>query len=218
MNSADTMLAAMTNAGLLARGVACGVIIAAPVGPVNVLCVQRTITKGWRSGLLSGLGSALADTIYGAVAGFSISFVIAFLISEVFWIRLFGGIVLIGLGVLYYFRSPASVQQRPPEETGHSDYVSTFFLTLTNPTTVLSFLAVLAALGLGHQRAWWLTFLVVFGIFIGSMVWWFILTGVVNRVRDRISGRTMLWVNRAGGLAIGTFGLITLTLSLASWR
>jgi len=212
------MLAAMTNAGLLARGVACGVIIAAPVGPVNVLCVQRTITKGWRSGLLSGLGSALADTIYGAVAGFSISFVIAFLISEVFWIRLFGGIVLIGLGVLYYFRSPASVQQRPPEETGHSDYVSTFFLTLTNPTTVLSFLAVLAALGLGHQRAWWLTFLVVFGIFIGSMVWWFILTGVVNRVRDRISGRTMLWVNRAGGLAIGTFGLITLTLSLASWR
>src|SRR4051794_35506188 len=95
---------------LLIRGLAAGLIITAPVGPVNVLCVQRTITKGWRSGLFSGLGSAAADTIYPAIAGFSISFIIQFLLREIFWIRLFGGILLIGLGVWYYFRQPQHLE------------------------------------------------------------------------------------------------------------
>src|SRR5690348_7295082 len=92
------------------RGLAAGFIIAAPVGPVNVLCIQRTIEKGWRSGVLSGFGAALADTLYGAVAGFSITLVIQFLIREEFWIRLVGGIVLIGIGVVYYCKPPESLK------------------------------------------------------------------------------------------------------------
>ena len=203
----------MTSIDLLLRGTLCGVIIAAPVGPVNVLCVHRTIVKGWRSGLLSGLGSALADTIYGAIAGFSISFVIAFLIREQFRIRFYGGIVLIGIGVWYYFRRPQALKVVKTDESGRADYVSTFFLTATNPTTVLSFLAVLAALGLAQQREWWLTWFIVLGIFCGSMLWWLFLTGMVNRLRDRFSDRSLVWINRAGGLAIGAFGVITLLLS-----
>ena len=87
------------------RGVAAGLIIAAPVGPVNVLCIRRSLEKGWRSGILSGLGAATVDALYGGVAGFSISLVIQFLIREQFWLRLIGGILLIGVGVVYYLKA-----------------------------------------------------------------------------------------------------------------
>jgi threonine/homoserine/homoserine lactone efflux protein len=198
---------------LLLRGLIAGLIITAPVGPVNVLCVQRTITKGWRSGLFSGLGSALADTIYAAIAGFSISLVIQFLLRELFWIRFFGGILLILLGVWYYFRPPKPTGEKKEGETDGADSASTFLLTLTNPTTILSFLAVLAFLGLGSSRPWYLTLLMVGGIFCGAMLWWLILTGIANRLRDRFTDRAMVWMNRIGGLAIGTFGVITLLAS-----
>ena len=203
---------AMTTIELLIRGTICGLIIAAPVGPVNVLCAQRTIEKGWRSGVLSGLGSAIADTIYGAIAGFSVSFVIAFLIREQFWIRSVGGFLLIGIGVLYYFRKPKSLKEQT-QESGHSDWVTTFLLTLTNPTTVLSFMAVQAVLGLAQRREWYLTLLVVAGIFCGSMLWWIILGAIINRLRNRFNDRAVLWMNRVGGIAIGLFGVITLALS-----
>jgi threonine/homoserine/homoserine lactone efflux protein len=207
----------MTAIELLVRGTVCGVIIAAPVGPVNVLCVQRTIAGGWRSGVVSGFGSALADTIYGAIAAFSISFVIAFLVREQSSIRLFGGIVLIGIGIWYYFRRPWPLQAERAK-TEHADWLSTFLLTLTNPTTVLSFLAVLAVLGLGRQRQWFPTLLIVLGIFCGSMLWWFVLAGITNRLRNRFDDRALLWMNRIGGLAIGLFGLITLLLSRSGRR
>jgi len=97
---------------LLIRGIATGLIIAAPVGPVNVICVQRTIAKGWRSGLVSGLGSAVADTLYGAIAAFSIAFVIRILIREEFWIRLVGGALLIVIGAVYYFRRPQPIEKQ----------------------------------------------------------------------------------------------------------
>jgi len=199
--------------GLLFRGIACGVIIAAPVGPVNVICVQRTIARGWRAGLVSGFGSALADTIYGTIAAFSISFVISFLVREVFWIRLFGGIILIGIAGIYLSRRPQAMETAKQEQTDHSDWASTFLLTLTNPTTVLSFLAVLAALRLAEQRNALLTLLLIGGIFSGAMLWWVTLTGIVNRLRNRFTDNALRWVHRAGGIAIGLFGIVTLLLT-----
>jgi len=203
----------MTSLELLIRGLACGVIIAAPVGPVNVICMQRTATKGWRAGIVSGFGSALADTIYGAVAGFSISFVIGFLVREEHWIRFYGGMVLIAIGIWYFCRKPGALEKGNNDQSEHSDWASTFVLTLTNPTTVLSFLAVLAALGLGQRRSWWLTWFIVGGIFAGSMTWWLALASIINRFRDRFNDRALLWMNRAGGAAIGIFGVVTLLLS-----
>ena len=136
----------MMNFELPIRGIATGLIIAAPVGPVNVLCIQRTLGKGWRSGLYSGVGAAAADTIYGAIAGFSITLVIDFLLKEQFWIRVLGGFLLIAIGVVYFFRKPIALEEKKKDESTHSDFVSTFLLTLTNPTTVLSFIAVLGGL------------------------------------------------------------------------
>jgi threonine/homoserine/homoserine lactone efflux protein len=204
----------MLNYELPMRGIATGLIIAAPVGPVNVLCIQRTLGKGWKSGLVSGMGAAAADTIYGAIAGFSITLVIDFLLREQFWIRILGGALLIAIGVLYYFRKPHQLKEAKEEST-HSDFVSTFLLTLTNPTTVLSFLAVLATLGMKEQRSVWMTLLLVGGIFCGSMMWWTLLTGVVNRLRHNITERTMLWMNRIAGLAIGGFGVINIIFGAA---
>jgi threonine/homoserine/homoserine lactone efflux protein len=197
---------------LLIRGMIAGFIIAAPVGPVNVFCVHRTLEKGWKGGVIAGVGAAAADTLYGAVAGFSITFVIALLIREIFWIRLFGGILLIGIGISYLLRPP---QLLDPGKDGadHSDVTSAFLLNLTNPTTVLSFLAVLAALRMDEHRPWWQTVFLVGGIFAGSMVWWMVLSGVVNHFREKINDRMMLWMNRVAGLAIGGFGIVTLFLS-----
>jgi threonine/homoserine/homoserine lactone efflux protein len=197
---------------LFVRGLLAGLFIAAPVGPVNVLCISRTLAKGWRSGLLSGLGAATADTLYGCIAGFSITFVIQFLLREEFWIRLIGGILLVLIGVFYYFKQPQSLSAQK-QEADESDYVSTLLLTLTNPTTVLSFLAILATLGMKEDKASWLTLLLVVGIFCGSMLWWIILVSVVNRLRDRIDDHAMLWMNRVAGVAIGGFGVVTFVLS-----
>jgi threonine/homoserine/homoserine lactone efflux protein len=204
----------MKNLELLLRGILAGLAISAPVGPVNVLCISRTISNGWRAGVAAGLGAAAADTIYGAIAGFSIHLVIAFLIREEFWIRFFGGILLMGIGVVYYRKKP----QPLTEGNGKNDYASTFFLTLTNPTTVLSYLAILAALHLSGSRAWWQTLLLVAGIFLGAMLWWIILATGAGYFRDRFNDRAMLWMNRIAGLAIGGFGALTLLLSRSHTR
>ncbi len=194
------------------RGIAAGLMIAAPVGPVNVLCIQRSLQKGWKSGLVSGFGAALVDTLYGGIAGFSISLVIEFLIREQNWIRLIGGFLLIAIGVIYYFRKPRSIESGP-RGAEHSDFVSAFLLTATNPTTVLSFLAILAMLGQGQHQPVWQTSLLVGGIFFGSMSWWIVLTGGASLLRDKVGDQSMRWLNRIGGLAIGAFGLFNILLS-----
>jgi threonine/homoserine/homoserine lactone efflux protein len=118
-----------------------------------------------------------------------------------------------------YFRKKAQAVSLPGEDgpTG-SDFSSTLLLTLTNPTTVLSFLAVLAALGMAGHRLWWLTFLLVAGIFLGSMLWWVTLVLMVNWFRDRFDQRAMRTLNRIAGLAIGGFGIVTFILGLRHGR
>jgi threonine/homoserine/homoserine lactone efflux protein len=202
----------MNDLELLFRGVLAGLAISAPVGPVNVLCISRTLTKGRLAGFMSGLGAAAADTVYGAIAGFSISFVIQFLLREEFWLRLCGGSLLIVIGIVYYFKKPQSLREQS-SSSAHSDFISAFLLNLTNPTTVLSFLAILAVLGMGHHRARWLTVLLIAGIFCGAMLWWLVLIAGTSRFREKFDDKAMLWMNRIAGLAIGAFGIVTLALS-----
>jgi threonine/homoserine/homoserine lactone efflux protein len=203
---------------LLIKGLIAGLAIAVPVGPVNVLCASRTLSKGRLSGLLSGLGAAIADALYGAIAGFSITFLIAFLQREQFWIRVIGGLLLVGIGVTYFRKPAQEPDKRGDEGATHSDLVSTLLLTLTNPTTVLSYLAVLAGLGMGGQRAGWLTLLLVGGIFCGSMLWWVVLVLTINRFRDRFDRSAMCWMNRIAGIAIGGFGIVTFITGIRHGR
>jgi threonine/homoserine/homoserine lactone efflux protein len=202
----------MNDLELLVKGMLAGLAISAPVGPVNVLCISRTLAKGRLAGLISGFGAATGDTLYGAVAGFSISFVIRFLLREEFWIRLCGGALLIAIGIRYYFKKPQSLGKES-QKSAHSEYITAFLLNLTNPTTVLSFLAILAALGMGQHRAVGPTLLLIGGILAGSMLWWILLTMATTHFRDRFDDHAILWMNRIAGFAIGGFGIATLALS-----
>lgn len=204
----------MNSLELLLRGAVAGVAISAPVGPVNVLCVSRTLTQGRWAGIVSGLGAAAADTIYGSIAGFSISLIISWLLRELFWIRLIGGMLLIAIGVVYYFKRPKTLKEASESSSRSSDIASTFLLTLTNPTTILSFLAVLAVLGLAEHRPFYLTFFLVAGIFVGAMLWWILLAFISGRFRDRFNDRAVVWLNRIAAGAIGAFGLITMGLAV----
>jgi threonine/homoserine/homoserine lactone efflux protein len=199
---------------LILRGAVAGLAISAPVGPVNVLCVSRTLTRGRAGGMISGLGAAFADTLYGSVAGFSISFIIGWLEREIFWIRLIGGMLLIAIGAVYYSKRPKTLEEMAKSESPGSDVATTFLLTLTNPTTILSFLAVLAILGLGGHRPWTLTVFLVLGIFVGAMAWWTTLSMIAARFRDRFDDHAVVVMNRIAAFAIAGFGLITIGLAV----
>jgi threonine/homoserine/homoserine lactone efflux protein len=208
----------LTSFWLLAKGLTAGLAIAVPVGPVNVLCASRTLRKGRLSGLISGFGAASADTVYGAIAGFSITFLIEFLEREEFWIRVIGGLLLMAFGWMYFHKPAQAVNSGLEDSAAHSDFASTLLLTLTNPTTVLSFLAVLTGLGMGGHREWRLTFFLVGGIFCGSMLWWVALVLAVDRFRGRFDLRAMRGMNRIAGLAIGGFGVVTFLIGLKHGR
>ncbi len=206
------------NLALPILGLIAGLMIAAPVGPVNLLCIRRTVEKGWKSGMVSGLGAALADTLYGTIAGLGISLVIQFVIREEFWIRVIGGIFLTGIGVVYYRKPPRPLEAVQDNSSPHSDFVSAFLLTAANPTTVLSFLVVLAALGVGRQGSLWQTFVLVAGIFCGSMCWWTMLASAASRLRSRFTDDTLRWMNHLAGIAISCFGLVNVLLACCDLR
>jgi threonine/homoserine/homoserine lactone efflux protein len=205
----------MNEIDMVWRGFIVGLIIAAPVGPVNMFCIRQTLAKGWKSGLLSGLGAAAVDTLYGTIAAFSITIIIRILMQEQSRIRLVGGMLLLIIGIAYFFKRPVPLAVSGSCTDSHSGFVSAFLLNLMNPTAVLSFLAVLSALGLGHSMMWQSTVLVVCGIFCGSMGWWIVLSVVVTRVRGRFSPRLVIYMNRIAGLAIGGFGAALIVLSCA---
>jgi len=196
---------------LLLRGLVIGFSIAAPVGPIGVLCIRRTLDEGSRAGLLTGLGAATADAVYGSIAGFGLVFASNVLISQRTWLHLFGGLFLCYLGVKTFLARPAEEAVSIKRYASTGAYVSTFFLTLTNPMTILSFAAIFAGLGLGTQADNNASAIaLVLGVFLGSAVWWFILSGAVSLLRTKFNSHRMRWVNRMSGLIITGFGILAL--------
>jgi threonine/homoserine/homoserine lactone efflux protein len=198
-------------AGVLIRGLAIGVSIAAPVGPIGVLCIRRTLAEGRTLGLATGLGAAVADAVYGAVAALGLTAVSAALVGQQEWIRLIGGTFLLWLGITTYRSRPAGEAAAATGTGLAGAFASTFALTLTNPMTILSFVAVFAGLGLGSGAGSALAaLLMVAGVFLGSAAWWLALSTIVDRLRGRFDARGLTWVNRISGLVITAFGLIAL--------
>lgn len=199
---------------LLLKGLVMGFSIAAPVGPIGVLCIRRTLGNGILHGLVSGLGTASADAIYGCVAAFGVTAVSDFLLGSQFWLRLVGGVFLLYLGFMTFRSVPAREAAKAGEgRTGGlaGAYASAFFLTLTNPMTIVSFAAVFAGLGLGTApQGRTAAALLVFGVFAGSMLWWFLLSGSVHLLRSRFDHGRLVWVNRISGLVVAAFGVASL--------
>ncbi|MCK4978375.1 MAG: LysE family transporter [Anaerolineales bacterium] len=193
------------------RGLIIGFSIAAPVGPIGVLCIRRTLTDGRVSGLVTGLGAASADAIYGIVAAFGLVSISNFLIGGQTWLRLVGGIFLCYLGIRTLLAKP-SQDEASIQRTGLAGaYASTFILTLTNPLTILSFAAVFAGMGLvSTDGDYGSAVILVLGVFFGSALWWFILVAGVSIFRERFNASMLRWVNIISGVIITAFGLVAL--------
>jgi len=193
------------------KGLIMGFSIAAPVGPIGILCIRRTLAEGRVSGFVTGLGAATADAIYGCIAGFGLTFISSFLIHQQGWFRLVGGLFLCYLGLKTLLAKPAeqSASAKGDGLLGH--YVSTFFLTLTNPMTILAFAAIFAGLGVGSGGGNYASAgVLVSGVFLGSTLWWVILSSGVGLFRKRFSLQALRWVNRISGIIVLGFGLISL--------
>jgi threonine/homoserine/homoserine lactone efflux protein len=198
-------------ADLLLRGVLIGFSIAAPVGPIGVLCIRRTLAEGRAFGLVSGLGAATADALYGCVAAFGLTLISAALISHQALLRLIGGIFLCALGIRTLLSLPADQAAAVRGGGLLRAYGSTFLLTLTNPMTILAFAAIFAGLGLAEAEGSYASAgLLVLGVFLGSASWWLLLSSVVGVFRTRFTPAGLLWVNRVSGLMLLGFGAYAL--------
>jgi threonine/homoserine/homoserine lactone efflux protein len=194
---------------LFVKGLIIGVSIAAPVGPIGVLCIRRTLAEGRISGFVSGMGAATADAMYGCIAGFGVTVIFNLLIGQQFWLRLMGGIFLFVLGVKTFLSKPAEAASITTGKGLAGAYASTLFLTLTNPVTILAFAAIFAGLGLGYTKGDYTAgLLLVCGVFLGSAFWWLFLSTSVGLFRTWFNGPRLRWVNRFSGVIIAGFGFL----------
>ncbi len=199
----------MADVSDIARGFVLGLSIAAPVGPIGVLCIRRTLAYGRAVGFVSGLGAATADTTYGAVAGFGLTAVTHLLTGAAFWLHLGGGVFLLWLGVTTFRAAPAEDAAGALARGLLASYLSTFALTLANPTTIFSFIAIFAGIGVATTNAA-STALVVAGVFGGSALWWFLLSGATTLLRGKMTPARLAIVNKFSGAVIGAFGALAL--------
>jgi threonine/homoserine/homoserine lactone efflux protein len=193
------------------KGIIVGIVIAVPVGPIGVLCIHRSLTKGRAHGLVSGLGAATADVLYGSMAAFGLTFLSDLLLGHQITLRFGGGAFLLILGIRTYLTKFSDKPANGRNNGLLTSYVSTFLLTMASPTTMLLFLAVSAGLGIVDGKGGFINagFLVV-GVFLGSAIWWTVLAGTSGVLRDRVGDRWLLWVSRISGVALGAFGISAL--------
>ena len=208
------------NVSFYIRGLLIGLSIAASVGPMSILCIQRTLNRGQLYGLISGLGIATADGVYGSIAAFGLTLITNFLLNEQIWIRLIGGLFLMYLGIRTMLSQPSERAAKLDTQSNSyiGAYISTYFLTLTNPLTILSFAAIFAGLGVGSSSKNFISATaVVLGVFSGSTLWWIILTSAISLFRKKLNTHWLLWINRISGAIITVFGIVAL-LSLLTLK
>ncbi|HKA34358.1 MAG TPA: LysE family transporter [Candidatus Binatia bacterium] len=197
---------------LFLKGFVIGMIIAVPVGPIGLLCVNRTLARGPLYGLVSGLGVATADAVSGGVVALGLTFVSSFLLAKLVWLRLIGGIFLCYLGFKIFATEPQPQSMIDKENKNLlAAYASTFLLTFSNPLTLLSFVAIYAGWAvedLSTHRL--LAAILTVGIFCGSASWWVVLSGGMPVVRVMFTHDGLRWVHRVSGAIIAGFGFIIL--------
>ena len=192
-----------------------GLAIAAPVGPIGVICIRRTLEHGFARGFASGLGAAMADGCYGLIAAVSMTSALSIISPHATVMNLCAALLLFKIGV-------DTLTSSPKDETGKADsadkkgllssFISTLVLTFLNPMTIMSFVAVFAAIGVKElEAARESTLIIVLGVFFGSLLWWLFLCAMVAKVRERLSKSSMTTINRISGMVVIAFGLICLS-------
>jgi threonine/homoserine/homoserine lactone efflux protein len=204
--------------GIILKGLVLGFSIAAPVGPIGVLCIRRTLANGFRSGLVSGLGAATADAMYGTIAAAGLTLVADFLARQQVWLGLLGGCFLVYLGIKTFRTSSQPEIGAAGKDSPGGNYFSTLLLTLSNPMTIFMFAAIFGGMsvqtgGIFRYNA----FLLVLGVFTGSALWWLSLSAAVSLLREKVNARLMAWVNRLAGAVITSFGVFVLIKTITGF-
>lgn len=197
---------------MLIKGLIIGFSIAAPVGPIGVLCIRRTLEHGKFVGFVSGLGAATADALYGLIAGLGLTLITNFLIGQQFWLHLIGSIFLCYLGLKMFFSRPSNKSAKAKGNKPFTAYASTFFLTITNPVTILSFIAIFSGLGITNNYTTTLALILVLGVFLGSAIWWLMLSSISGIFTKRLKNFPLSFVNCISGLTLLLFGLYGLII------
>ncbi len=190
------------------KGLLIGISVSAPLGPIGVLCIQRTLNKGFKSGFVSGAGAASADIIYAIIAGFSITYISDFLIEYQTYIRIIGGAFLILVGIRISISNPAKQirKLRVKGNNYYKDYITSFLITVSNPITILAFGAFFTAFDMIDKNVnnFDITIMII-AVFSGSLIWWISLISIVTIFKTRIRLRNLLWINRITGILIVLF-------------
>lgn len=191
------------------RGLLLGFIASIPsVGPVGVLCIQRTLSKNQKSGFISGLGAVAADTIYATVALFSLTMVISFIQNHINTVQVVGGICVMCIGVYIFLSNPVMQIRRNRAGKGNlwQDFLSVFVITIANPILILYFVPMFAAFGLSKEMGLLNAVSILVGVFAGGALWWLLITGLISLLRKKFRPRHLLWVNRIAGALIIILG------------
>lgn len=198
---------------IILKGIIIGLLVSIPLGPVGILCIQRTLNKGRLAGLISGLGAAAADTIFAVIAGFGLTIIINFIEEKQIYFQIIGGLFVLYIGLKIFYTNPVKQMklQRMNRSQLSQDFVSVFLLTLSNPMAIFLFLAIMAAIKVASDR---LTFIEISmlsaGIAAGAILWWFLLSTLANRFRKKIRLRSIWWMNKITGSVVFLFGLLVL--------
>ncbi|WP_022726693.1 LysE family translocator [Fodinicurvata sediminis] len=195
---------------LFIQALVIGFALAIPLGPIGLLCIERTLSRGIGAGLSTGLGVAVADAIFAALVAYGARWVADEMLPYRDLLRYAGGLVIILLGVRTCLQSPKTRLPRGVSLSG-STFLTSFMLTLANPLVLVGFIAIFAALDLGeviqsNQQA----LQVIGGIFLGSMVWWLCLTGLMAAIRHHLGQRTLVWLNRGAGAVLILLGILVM--------
>jgi threonine/homoserine/homoserine lactone efflux protein len=195
------------------KGIIIGILASIPLGPVGVVCIQRTLNKGRASGFFSGLGAAGADTLFALIAVLGLSFIINFVEEHQFYFKILGGLFMIFLGYKVFNTNPVTQirKQRRNQNNLFEDFISVFLLTLTNPIAVFIFIAVFASLGiLTEELNYYIAFYITSGISAGAAIYWFSLSSLVNAFRKKFRLKSLWWINKLSGISILLFGVAAL--------
>lgn len=205
---------------MLWRGIAIGVLVSAPMGPVGMLCIQRTLDKGRRAGFYTGVGAASSDLLYCLLTGFGLSFIEEFLERNQNIIQLLGSIVLIAFGVYLFKSNPSKGLKKPAvsQTSAKKNILTGFLFTVSNPLILFLIIGLFARFNFLMPEMTFFHYLIGFVfIFLGALAWWWLVTAFVDKVRAHFNIRSMWLINRIIGIIIFIFAIVGIATSIISF-